>query len=169
MGNFRLTQNDDILEIMTIIDGGKAYLKSQNVNQWQNGVPNEGMIVEDVKAGYGYVMENIHNEIVATASLSFDGEPWYEDIQGGNWLSTGPFLVIHRMAVREDVRGTTVASDYLALVQQLAKSRGVNSIKIDTHPENIPMQKLLEKNGYTYCGTVILGKEGVRYGYEKLF
>ena len=40
------------------------------------------------------------------------------------------------------------------------------SIKVDTNFDNIPMLKILEKLGYTYCGEVILNYS-VRKAFEK--
>ena len=41
-------------------------------------------------------------------------------------------------------------------VENLCKGNRVNNIKIDTHKDNISMQKLLEKNGFKYCGIIYL-------------
>ena len=166
MYTLRKTTVSDIADVMTIIDQGKTYLKASGVNQWQNGYPNQAVINQDINVGYGYVLLK-NDEIVATIALSFDGEAWYDDIQGGAWLTSGDFLVIHRMAVRADFRGTDVATELLCQAEELCISKGVTSIKIDTHPENMPMQKLVTKNGFQYCGVVILGTEGERLAYEK--
>jgi len=166
MYTLRKTTVSDIADVMTIIDQGKTYLKASGVNQWQNGYPNKAVINQDINDGYGYVLLK-HNKIVATIALSFDGEPWYDDIRDGAWLTKGDFLVIHRMAVRADFRATDAATELLRLAEELCISKGVTSIKIDTHPENMPMQKLVTKNGFQYCGVVILGAEGERLAYEK--
>lgn len=162
----RKTTKTDIQQVMAIINQGKTYLKASGVDQWQNGYPNEAVINEDIANGYGFVL-TVDNEIVATVALSFDGEPWYDDIRDGAWLTNDDFLVIHRMAVSEQARGTEVASELLRHAEKLCRNQGVSSIKIDTHPENIPMQKLVSKNGFAYCGIVILGTEGDRLAYEK--
>ena len=102
--------------------------------------------------------------VVRTAALSFDGEPWYDDIHDGEGMSNEDFLVIHRLAVSHVVRGKNLAS---VMIKQCEKC-GVHSIKIDTHEDNIIMQKFVKKNGFKYCGTVILGDEGKRLAFENL-
>ena len=47
--------------------------------------------------------------------------------------------------------------------------KGVPSIKVDTHENNIPMQSLLKKNGFEYCGVVYLEDGGKRVAFEKNF
>ena len=39
----------DILKILEIIDDAKALLKSQNIDQCQNGYPNQAQIENDIK------------------------------------------------------------------------------------------------------------------------
>jgi len=164
----RKTTKTDIPQVVAIIEQGKTYLRTSGVDQWQNGYPNEEVIIEDIANGYGFVLTS-DNEIVATVALSFDGEPWYDDIRDGTWLTNAEFLVIHRMAVSETVRGTEVASELLRQAEQLCRNNNVQSIKIDTHADNQAMQKLIRKNGFQYCGIVILGTEGERLAYEKMF
>lgn len=167
MTMLRKTTPEDVNQVMEIIEQGKAYLKSSGVDQWQNGYPNEAVIQADIVNEYGYVLE-CEGDVVGTAALSFDGEPWYDDIREGKWLSNDDFLVIHRLAVSQNVRGTDVASLMIKQCEKLCAERGVHSIKIDTHEENMIMQKFVKKNGFKYCGTVILGSEGKRLAFEKV-
>lgn len=167
MTMLRKTTPEDVNQVMEIIEQGKAYLKSNGVDQWQNGYPNEAVIQEDIVNGYGYVLE-CEGKVVGTVALSFDGEPWYDDIREGEWLSNDDFLVIHRLAVSRNVRGTDVASLMIKQFEKLCAERHVCSIKIDTHEENIIMQNFVKKNGFKYCGTVILGSEGKRLAFEKV-
>ncbi|HBN29292.1 MAG TPA: GNAT family N-acetyltransferase, partial [Clostridiaceae bacterium] len=46
-------------------------------------------------------------------------------------------------------------------------SKGVHSIKIDTHRENKSMQRLLKKNGFEYCGIIYLKDKSERIAFEK--
>ena len=47
----------------------------------------------------------------------------------------------------------------LKKLEEVSKEKLVYSIKIDTHEDNKPMQRLLEKNWYVYCGIIYLDKE----------
>ena len=163
----RKTTIEDISRVMEIIEQGRAYLKLSNVDQWQNGYPNEEIIREDIVDGYGYVLE-CEGKIVGTVALSFDGEPWYDNIYNGKWLTNEDFLVIHRLAVSDDVRGKDAAAEIMRKAKDLCAQRGICSIKIDTHEDNVIMQKFVKKNGFEYCGLVILGSEGERLCFEKV-
>lgn len=41
-------------------------------------------------------------------------------------------------------------------------------IKVDTHEENISMQKLLKKNNFKYCGIIYLEDKSKRIAFEKI-
>ena len=54
----------------------------------------------------------------------------------------------------------------------LARERGAASVRVDTHPGNVPMQRLLGRCGYVRCGIILIGHaEGAtpeRVAFEKL-
>ena len=167
MMTFRKITTEDLSQVMDVIEQGKAYLKSSGVDQWQNNYPNEEIIRDDIVNGYGYLLE-CEGKVVGTVALSFDGEPWYGHIYDGKWITNEDFLVIHRMAVSDDVRGKDAALEILRQAEKLCALRNVCSIKIDTHEDNVIMQKFVKKNGFEYCGKVILGSEGERLAFEKV-
>ncbi len=165
--NLRLAKENDFAQIMPIIAAAKEFLKKAGVDQWQTGYPNEALIQQDIQDGIAYVLAN-ENEIGATLAIDFRGEPAYDGIRNGQWVSTNlPFAVIHRMAVNPSLRGTGVARSLMLSVESLCQDRGISSIKIDTHQENPVMNHLLKNLGYAYCGVIEF--EGAdRLAYEKL-
>ena len=70
---FRKSTEKDLKNIMKIINEAKAFLKNNKVDQWQNGYPNEGVILKDIRNNISYVLEDT-GEIIGTTSLSFDVE-----------------------------------------------------------------------------------------------
>ena len=51
---------------------------------------------------------------------------------------------------------------------KLAKAEGASSVRIDTHEDNIPMQNMIEKNGFKKCGIIYLLDGNKRLAYEKI-
>ena len=163
----RKTTEQDIPRVMVIIRAAQRYFREANIYQWVNNYPNEEIIKDDISKGYSYVLLQ-EDKIVATAAVAFDGEPTYEKIYEGKWLSNDKYAVIHRIAVAEELKGQGVASQVLKKVEKLCLERQVNSIKIDTHEENKSMQRLLEKNGFVYCGIIYLESGSKRVAFEKI-
>ena len=168
----RKTSLSDVDAVLEIIDFGKDYLKSQGIDQWQQGYPNRQSILDDIQNGEGYVLE-MNGEIVGTAMLSFGGEPTYENLEGGQWLASEPYGVLHRVAVLPKFKGQGLGLSLIEQAGELCLKRGVYSLRVDTHQENKSMQNLLTKAGFSPCGIIHLnpyekGEQGTRAAYEKL-
>lgn len=165
---FRRTVESDINNVMKIITQAQAYFKEKEIDQWQNGYPNVQSIQNDILNQYSYVLLK-YNDIVGTAAISFDGDSNYEQIHNGEWITNEKYAVIHRIAVDSTHKGIGLASIIIDNVEDLCISRGIYSIKIDTHKDNISMQKLVGKNGFKYCGVIYLEDGSERIAFEKTF
>lgn len=164
---FRKTVEKDIPAIMDIIQQAQSYFKANGINQWQNNYPNPEVIREDMGCGYSYVL--VHdNRIVATVAISFDGEPTYDNIYEGKWLSHLPYVVIHRMAVDNQYKGLGLSAEIMKRIEEMCKEQNVMSIKVDTHKENRSMGNALRKNGFAYCGIIHLKNGSERIAFEKV-
>lgn len=164
---FKLATTSDVDDIMKIIKVSQDYFKEQGIDQWQNNYPNAKVIEEDIKNKSSYVLKE-DNKVIGTAMISFSGEKNYHKIYDGKWLSNGDYAVIHRIAIDFHHRGTGLSSIFLEKIEELCKGYKTPSIKVDTHKDNIPMQKLLLKNDYKYCGIIYLDSGDERLAYEKL-
>ena len=164
---FRKSVETDINDIMNIIRQAQDYFKEQEINQWQDNYPNNCTISNDIANKNSYVLLK-DNKIVATVAISFDGEKTYDSIYEGEWISNNEYAVIHRIAVDNTYKGLGLSSEIIKHAQELCLNKGVHSIKVDTHEENISMQKLLEKNKFKYCGIIYLEDGNKRIAFEKI-
>ena len=80
----QLSTSSNIQNILKIINDAKVYLKSQEIDQWQNGYPNQTQIEKDIAKNESYVLINDVNEVIATSMFSIRPEPTYKVIDG-NW------------------------------------------------------------------------------------
>ena len=157
----RKTTEADLFRIGEIYENAKRFMReSGNPNQWNDGTPNIDTAREDMEKGIGYVAEE-NGEIVAVFMFSLDGEPTYARIYDGEWLSDAPYGVIHRIAVAEQGRGIIgyCIDECFAHCQNL---------RIDTHRDNLPMQRALQKRGFQYCGIIYLENGDERLAYQKI-
>lgn len=148
-----------------MIEQGRAYLKSQGIDQWQGGYPNRDSVWQDIEAEKGYFLTN-GQDYMAYLCMDFDGEPAYNEIKG-EWLTVNElYVVIHRLAFDAKFRGQGLAARVFALAEQFAAEKGVKSIKVDTDGDNKIMQHLMQKAGFTYCGKIWF-QGGDKLAYEK--
>ncbi|MFU7517158.1 GNAT family N-acetyltransferase [Clostridium sp. HCS.1] len=162
----RNSTKEDLNNIMDIINEGKEFLKNNNVDQWQNGYPNEEALLNDISRSESYVLE-YNRKIIGTLALSFNGEKTYDKIYEGKWLSENKYAVIHRIAVAKVEGIKNIGTELLKRSEDICRAREINNIKIDTHEDNLSMQKLLQKNNYRYCGIIYLVDGSKRIAFEK--
>lgn len=174
---FRLSYVSEIDCIMDILADGRRALAQLGIDQWQGGYPHREAIETDCERGESYVVVDEGDTIVATAMVGFSGERDYDAIDQGSWLTStssadARYSVMHRVAVAASCTSRGIASFLLERAEELTRDRGYESVRIDTHPGNFPMRRLLEKRGYTECGIIYIehaeGGTPERIAYEKL-
>lgn len=159
-----LADISELSSCVQILSDGQAYQQSLGFTQWPKGYPGKAEVERDIAAAKGYVLKS-DGEICAYFYID-DNDDAYPKIVGA-WHSQEPYLVIHRVSIGNGFRGTGVSSVLFACFEALAKSKGIFNLRIDTHEQNIPMQRVLGKNGYSYCGTVVQDN-GLRLAYDKI-
>ena len=147
-------------EILTIYDHARGYMREQgNPTQWSGGYPDEATLRADIAKHQLYVcMEQ--DELLGVFCYFFGDDPTYQHIYEGAWANAAPYGVLHRIAVASHRKG--VASFCYDFCFSQCKN-----LKVDTHRDNIPMQKSLVKNGFSYCGIIYLASGDERLAYQK--
>ena len=156
----RKTEPADLFAIGEIYENAKRFMReSGNPTQWDDGKPNIDTAREDMESGVGYVAEE-NGEILAVFMFNIGNDVTYDKIYNGEWKNAEPYAVIHRIAVKEQGRGLI---GYC--IDECFKT--FPNLKIDTHRNNIPMQKALLKRGFEYCGIIYLENGDERLAYQK--
>ena len=150
---FRPALPDDLERICTIIRQAQAQMRLRGSRQWQNGYPAAAHITDDIDRGYGHVLCTHTGLVVAYGAVVFDGEPAYAEIDG-TWLDQAPYVVLHRLAVAQEVKGQGIATEFMRRTMTLARERGTGSFRIDTNFDNRCMLRLLAKFGFVRCGEI---------------
>ncbi|PWX09531.1 GNAT family N-acetyltransferase [Clostridium perfringens] len=164
---FRQAKISDLDQIVEIIELSKKYLKETKVDQWQDGYPAKEDLRRDIESGNSYVLTN-KDEIVATTVISLDGESTYNSIFNGEWITNDEYIVMHRVAVHDKYKGKGIFKELIKEAEVLALNKGISSIKIDTHRDNISMQRAVVKNDFKKCGIIYLEDGSERIAFEKV-
>lgn len=147
-------------QIMEVYAKARAFM-AQNGNplQWGQNYPPEEMIRQDILDGKSYV--NLKGEeIAAVFYFAAEEDPTYRVIDGA-WLNDDPYGVIHRIAVAQNGKGVAGECFRFAMAQ-------CKNLRIDTHEDNLPMQRCLAKHGFARCGIVYLEDGDPRIAYQKV-
>lgn len=151
---------DDMDAILKLYAQAREFMEANgNANQWGKNDPEITLIEQDIKNRNSYVCID-NGEIVGVFFYAEETEPTYVHIYEGEWLNNGSYGVVHRIVSGKGKRG--VATFCLKWCFEKCKN-----IKIDTHRDNLPMQKLLQKNGYVQCGIIYLKNGDERIAFQK--
>ena len=154
----RLANKDDLKSIEQIYENARQFMRSNgNFSQWGNSYPSVGIIQADIKQKCLYVVED--EAIQAVFTLIMREDPTYLEIDGA-WLNDRSYATLHRIASRGTQKGI------FKLIIEFSWSICPN-LRIDTHKDNKPMRHLIEKNGFVYCGIIIVGDGTPRLAYQK--
>lgn len=146
---------EDIEKIMIIIEMGRKFLQQQGLSQWQDGYgPNEEAIRCDILKDEGYVL--VYEEQFCGYAAAVSGEdPCYTEIKQGQWDSGyEEYVSLHRVAVDSTIRGRGLGKIFLLELIKQAKELGYSDVRIDTHPGNLIMQRVIVSAGFRYCGVI---------------
>lgn len=168
---FRIAREKDLERMCEITAQAKAGLKRMGLDQWQSGYPSREIWEDDIKNQCTYVAVE-EDTILGLFAFQTTPDVSYYDIFGGKWQTDGPSAAMHRVCVAEDVKGRGVAGKMFAQGFHMAKTLGFVSVRIDTHPGNLPMQKALGKAGFQKCGEIHLAagpeKGALRIAFERI-
>lgn len=155
----RLGNKGDLKSIEQIYENARQFMRSTgNFTQWGNGYPNVEIILADIEQKCLYVVED--EAIQAVFTLILGEDPTYLEIDGA-LLNDEPYATLHRIASKGTQKGL------FRLIIDFSWSICPN-LRIDTHQNNAPMRHLIEKNGFEYCGIIIVGDGTPRLAYQKV-
>ena len=88
----------------------------------------------------------------------------------GEWLTAGPYTVVHRAAIDLDYRGQHLAHLFFEQAEQMSRDRGWPSVRVDTNHDNREMLALIAQRGYQLTGKCYYyhgGRHVERLAFEK--
>lgn len=150
---------DDLSKIMKIYEVARELMiESGNPNQWGRSYPSQDLIKNDIDNEVCHVIcfDEIPHGVFALFS---DNEPTYQYIENGKWLNDDEYVTLHRIASDGEVHGIfSCAINYCKEIS--------DNIRIDTHEQNLIMQKLIERNGFQKCGRIYVADGSPRIAYQ---
>ena len=155
---------EDLDRMLEIYEYARRFMAEHgNPRQWgPTHWPPEELLRRDIAQGRSYVCL-AGSRIVGTFFFRQgpDIEPTYRVITHGAWRDPSPYGVIHRLAADGSAKGVG------AFCIQWAYDR-CGHLRLDTHGDNLVMQRLLEKLGFVQCGVIHVEEDDdPRLAYEK--
>lgn len=145
----------DIDAIWRLREETKQLLKDRGIDQWQHSNPARETFINDIQRGEFFVYD-IAGEILGMIAIKSGIEKTYNIIYDGTWGKDGPYLTIHRLAVKRHLLGKQVSILLMKHAERLATEHRLNYIRIDTHRDNLYAKRLFLSLGYVERGWILL-------------
>jgi len=157
----RGTKLSELPALLGLYAQAREFMKENgNPSQWGSSYPEEEIVERDIRSGCSYVCEE-DGIILGTFFFQAAPEPDYVRIYGGEWLDDAPYGVVHRIAANSRRKGVASFCLDWAFGQ-------CGNLRMDTHRDNLPMQRLLEKKGFVRCGIIYIRDGSERIGFQKI-
>ncbi len=162
----RLAVTADIPGIMQLVGKVVPLMQAVGNFQWGNDYPSPAVFGKDIALNQLWVAE-IDRKIGGVSAITTDQDPEYAN---AGWDITEIAVVTHRLAVDPDLQGKGIAKALMQQAEEVAKTRHINILRVDTNSENKATQALFPKLGYQFSGEITLAKRpGLRFFcYQKL-
>ena len=121
----------------------------------------------DILNGKCHIVQ-CEGKIRAVFYYAMENDEDYNKISDGSWRNDRAYGVVHRIAVAADSHNLGLAGICIGYAVDKCKRSGIFDLRMDTHMNNIPMQKFLEKHDFRRCGIVNIKDGGERVAYHKV-
>ena len=157
----RKANREDLPRIEEIYAFARDFMVSTgNPNQWGKTNPPLAQLKRDIENKNLYVVTDADG-IHGVFFFLFGPDPTYGEIYNGAWHWDEPYGTIHRIA--GDGSGG-ILKTAVTYVQRLCQY-----LRIDTHHDNLVMQRALDKLGFARCGIIYIADGSPRIAYDRMW
>ena len=151
-------KTEDLDRILEIYEAARKFMaENGNPTQWNNGYPTRELLETDIRLNRLYSISR-NDEICGVFVFFIGDDPTYRYIEG-SWMDDTAYGVIHRIAGN----GGGIFAAALDFCQAQ-----ISHIRIDTHHNNTPMQRVVEKADFSRRGIIYVEDGTPRIAYERV-
>lgn len=143
----RIANKDDLMTLSKAARIVASELHASGVDQWSAIYPDYPDFEKDLSRDALYVVE-MDQKVVGSISVLPENDPYYRLLAWKGYHA----LVVHRLMVLPEFRRHKLGTLLFNFAINKAKNEGYDSIKVDTHPDNIRMQNLIHSVGFKEIG-----------------
>ena len=150
------TEGDAILGTLAFVDVEEADYSNVTSGSWLLDRENE--------------FKDSPSSVMDTSAGASSNESGMESADASS--AECPYITLHRVAVASNATGKGVAKFMIRSSIEMARAMGKQSLRVDTHEGNLPMQHVLERCGFAHCCNIRITLPAEltkkRLGYELL-
>lgn len=156
----------DLSSIMLMYKSCVKGMLANGIDQWDDSYPNTEIISQDLEM-MTYYVSIFNEEIIGGINIDQNQDKTYLEI---DWEDkSNSFLVVHRLAVKEEYWNKKVGKDLMLFTEKLVKEKELRSIRLDTYSGNPKAIEFYRRLGYSELGTIDLKPNKNKYHcFEKI-
>lgn len=157
----RHSSPEDLPLIMDVYEKGRTFMRSNgNLSQWINGYPSESVILNDIANRNHFIGFDEDGKVALVFAFIIGDDSTYSYIEQGSWLNNNPYGTIHRIAS---------SGQYPNMLSQALEFcfKEIDTIRIDTHEDNVPMLSALQRHKFKRCGIIYTNDGSPRIAFQK--
>lgn len=148
----------DLPRILEIYAYARQFMaQTGNPHQWGKTNPPREVLEDDISRELLHIVEE-KSIIRGVFFFSMEEDPTYIAIYDGRWESNAPYGTIHRIASDGSGGILRTAMEFCTKI--------IDHVRIDTHHDNIIMQKAVANLGFERSGIIHLANGSPRIAYE---
>lgn len=145
---FRLAVKNDLNIIYSMFRNAIDKMNESSIFQWDNIYPNKETLQNDIEKSQMYI-GFINDKIVSAFVLNKECDKEYEN---GKWQYNNEYLVVHRLCVLSEFQNCGVGTLTMKHIEKIAKTWGVEAIRLDCFTKNPYAVRMYQKLGYNTVG-----------------
>ena len=150
---------EDLPRIEEIYACARSFMASTgNPSQWGKTNPPVEQLKKDIENRLLFVVTD-ERDIHGVFYFYIGADPTYYYIEDGAWHWDTPYGTIHRIAGDGSGGILKTAVDFC--------SGKIDHLRIDTHHDNVVMQKAVQKVGFHRCGIIYIADGSPRIAYDR--
>ncbi len=142
-----LAKKAELITISALAKKTRQYMQNLGLKQWVDGYPDYAQFLFDYNNQGLYVYKE-DNVIIASMSLLPENDEAYKELK---WLKDKS-IVMHRVLVDPEHQKSGIGGLLFNYAINLARTNSYESVKVDTHPDNYKMQRLIKKMEFQDIG-----------------
>ena len=147
--NYSKATIDQLDEVFSVFKNAIINMEKQGIHQWDEIYPDKQIISEDIEKETMFIGKE-GKKIAVCFVLCEDCDEAYKN---GKWqYPDSRFNVLHRICVDPAFQNKGIAAETIKYIENLCKSQGYDSIRLDCFTENPYSRKLYDKAGYSVVG-----------------
>ena len=161
---FDVAAADELDRICDIFGEAIRLMTAEGIAQWDEFYPDRELLRADIESGQMRVLR-VGEQIAAAYSVNGEYDP--AEYDNGDWKYPGlPFTVVHRLCVNPSFRRRGIATEVMRHIEDCAKERGIECIRLAAFDSNPAALGLYKKLGYARPGEFCC-RTGRFYLFEK--